>query len=563
MYLDHFRLDQEPFSIAPDPSFLYLSESHNEALAHLLYGFSHGGFVLVTGEVGTGKTTLLRNLVKQTPDELDVAFVLNPRLTVRELLETVCDELGLQYDKAGTQTVKQFIDILNRHLLKVHREGRSTVLIIDEAQNLSPAVLEQIRLLTNLETDEKKLLRIILIGQPELDEMLDRKELRQLAQRITARYHLTALNAADTSAYVAHRITRAGGQADIFPHEARKSLFKVSGGIPRLINVIADRALLGAFTRGEYRVTPEMVRAAAQEIAGNRKRRTWSYPWIAAAAIGVILLVMAWALWQVEPDETAPPPQVPEETKEPSPRPTEPVQAQPEPDPEPVARDEPPPDPIRTEPASADPQEPDEVRRPPGSSYRSQRLAYVDLYRLWGLTYNPDSEQVPCDFGPEHGLICTSRRGTWTDLANIDMPVVLELWDDQPLPFYGTLVGMTESTVQLVVGGNALKTSPRALRDLWFGNYTLAWRAPQHYRGNIQAGQRGAAVTLLRDKLSKALSEDLRTSQPDYLDDNLADALGRFQSRAGVAKDGIVGPLTWVALAKLEGDPMPRLAGER
>ena len=249
MYTDHFRLHSEPFSIAPDPRFLFLSDAHNEALAHLMYGFSHGGFVLITGEVGTGKTTLLRNLLDRTPPELDVAFILNPRLTVRELLETLCDELGISYNRESTQSVKQYIDVLNRHLLKTHQSGRSTVVIIDEAQNLSPAVLEQIRLLTNLETNDKKLLRIILLGQPELAAMLDKTELRQLAQRITARYHLTPLSKSEVSDYVRHRLSRAGGSPDIFTDGAVRALYRLSKGTPRLINVIADRSHAGRLRR--------------------------------------------------------------------------------------------------------------------------------------------------------------------------------------------------------------------------------------------------------------------------------------------------------------------------
>ncbi|MFU8816778.1 MAG: ExeA family protein, partial [Pseudomonadales bacterium] len=282
MYENHFHLNQTPFSIAPDPAFLYLSEAHQEALAHLMYGFSHGGFVLITGEVGTGKTTLLRNLVKQTPEDLDVAFVLNPRLTVRELLETLCDELGVDYPKGAVLSVKQYIDALNRHLLATHSQGRGTVVIIDEAQNLSPAVLEQIRLLTNLETDKRKLLRIILLGQPELGELLSRNELRQLAQRITARYHLRGLSREDAYAYVIHRLARAGGSSRIFTRGALSRLYRISKGIPRVINLVADRALLGAYVEGRNRVNARLVQRAAGEVLG---RPSYQRRWIAAGLV--------------------------------------------------------------------------------------------------------------------------------------------------------------------------------------------------------------------------------------------------------------------------------------
>ena len=280
MYNQHFGLDKPPFSIAPDPAFLFLSTGHREALAHLMYGFTNGGFVLVTGEVGTGKTTLLRNLISETPSDLDVAFILNPRLTVKELLASMCDELQIDYDRAHTNTVKEYIDAINRHLLATHEAGRSTVLIIDEAQNLSPAVLEQIRLLTNLETDERKLLRIILLGQPELGELLDRRELRQLAQRITARYHLGALNRDDTRAYVAHRLACVGGNAKIFTRSAVSTLHRIAQGTPRLINVVADRALLGGYVEGKHRITSRIVRRAAKEVLGRRRRTPL---WVAAA----------------------------------------------------------------------------------------------------------------------------------------------------------------------------------------------------------------------------------------------------------------------------------------
>jgi len=304
MYEAHFQLRQPPFSIAPDPEFLYLSAGHREALAHLTYGLSHGGFVLITGEVGTGKTTLLRNLLQQMPPDVDVAFILNPRLTVRELLETLCDELGIDYSQRDRSSVKQFIDALNTHLLATHARGRSTVVIIDEAQNLAPTVLEQIRLLTNLETDKRKLLRIILLGQPELLELLARKELRQLAQRITARYHLRGLDRDDAFAYVVHRLQRAGGHPGIFSRAALARLHRISGGIPRVINLIADRAMLGAYAQGRHRVTWSIVGQAAREVLGRpRLTRQWLGAGAAAAlAVGALIAILLVPESPVQPD---------------------------------------------------------------------------------------------------------------------------------------------------------------------------------------------------------------------------------------------------------------------
>src|SRR6056297_188371 len=252
MYLEHFGLLESPFSIAPDPGYLYMSERHREALAHLLYGLkTDGGFVLLTGEVGTGKTTICRSLLDQIPDHVDLAYVFNPKVTATELLETICDEL--QIERPTTASVKALVDLLNQHLLDNHARERKTVLLIDEAQNLSAEVLEQLRLLTNLETSRRKLLQIILLGQPELRDLINRPQMSQLAQRVTARYHLKPLEKHDIAAYVAHRLKVAGCDRPLFTSGAIRRISCLSRGVPRLINLLCDRALLGALTQQKAR----------------------------------------------------------------------------------------------------------------------------------------------------------------------------------------------------------------------------------------------------------------------------------------------------------------------
>src|SRR5579863_4453653 len=235
MYLAFFGLAEKPFSITPDPRYLYLSARHADALAHLVYGISEaGGFVQLTGEVGTGKTTIIRSLLSRTPQNAEIALILNPRLSPGEFLLSLCEELGMGADGSA----KELVDLLNRYLLRSHAQGRRVVLIVDEAQNLAPEVLEQIRLLTNLETETQKLLQIILIGQPELRRLLAREDLRQLAQRITGRYHLDPLSREETAAYIRHRLRVAGATRDVFTRGALYEIYRVSGGIPRLINIV-------------------------------------------------------------------------------------------------------------------------------------------------------------------------------------------------------------------------------------------------------------------------------------------------------------------------------------
>ncbi|MFK7912793.1 MAG: AAA family ATPase [Pseudomonadales bacterium] len=539
MYLQHFNLKQEPFSIAPDPSFLYLSDGHREALAHLHYGFTHGGFVMITGEVGTGKTTLLRNLVKQTPEDLDVAFVLNPRLTVKELLQTVCDELGIPYDADKNLSVKQYIDRLNRHLLRTHQQHRSTVLIIDEAQNLSPAVLEQIRLLTNLETDERKLLRIILLGQPELGEMLARQELRQLAQRITARYHLAALTREETLAYISHRLTKAGGNPQLFAPKAMNQLYRISKGIPRLINVVADRSLLGAFVQGESRVDALTVQRAAREILGKQPK---TFIWAAAGVFAALSVGMAWAYLASSDD-------LPEATG-PS-----------------LAGEIVRPEPTRPDPAASTTPAPKtagfaNIDRPPGSPYVSQRDAYASAFARWDVNYgNAANTQIPCNFAPSEELQCLSRKGGWSDIERLNLPAVLELWDKSPEPFYGAVVGKENNGYILSIGGVERWVSPRDLRDAWFGSFVVLWKTPPQYPGNLRSGDRHPTVAWLREQIIRLTALPLESSQRDKFGKSLREAVILFQEQEGLIADGIVGPETWIRIHQRLGLEGPSLLG--
>lgn len=272
MYSQYFGLTEKPFAIAPNPRYLYMSELHREALAHLLYGInSDGCFVLLSGNVGTGKTTICRCLLEQLPQRIDIALILNPMVSTRELLKSICEELGIKNIPQPDST-KTHIDELNRYLLQSHAKGRSTALIIDEAQNLDLEVLEQLRLLTNLETNTHKLLKIILIGQPELRNRLDQPELSQLNQRITSRYHLPALEPPDVKAYIDHRITVAGGgKQRLFSDGAVKHLIKISDGIPRVINLLCDRALLGAYSENEDHVSLRIMKKAGLEVFPNHR----------------------------------------------------------------------------------------------------------------------------------------------------------------------------------------------------------------------------------------------------------------------------------------------------
>ncbi|OZB42045.1 MAG: AAA family ATPase [Alishewanella sp. 34-51-39] len=309
MYSGFFGFNSPPFSIAPNPDFMFLSPRHAEALAHLRFGLGDaGGFVLLTGEVGTGKTTVSRSLLQELDEQTDVAFILNPTLSELELLAAICDELKIRYKKTDA-SLKLLGDKITQRLQKNHDAGKKTILIIDEAQHLQPAVLEQLRLLTNLETNTKKLLQVILIGQPELQQLLQRNDLRQLAQRITARYHLLPLNLSEVQQYVRFRLKVAGCERPVFNDKAVKKLYELSGGIPRLLNLLADRALLAAYGKQQAVVDAKEVQRAAAEILPLNQASSvaktlpgWFWPLLALFGIilGFLLAVQLLPIWRGE-----------------------------------------------------------------------------------------------------------------------------------------------------------------------------------------------------------------------------------------------------------------------
>lgn len=542
MYLNHFGLDEAPFSITPDPRFVYLSERHRDGLAHLLYGVGQGGsggFIQLTGEVGTGKTTLCRLLLEQLPEQTEVALVLNPRLGPVELVETICQELKLDVSDAqrleaaadGTPvqrtSLKTLVERLNAHLLERHAAGWRVVVLIDEAQDLSAESLEQVRLLTNLETAQQKLLQIILIGQPELRAVLEREDLRQLAQRITARFHLTPLHADETAEYVRHRLAVAGTTRPVFTRLALRSVHRRAGGVPRLINVIADRALLAAFVRGDALVGERAVQQAAREALRGELERSPIRWHTALVGLGLMGCVAAglW-LWSRTPGVVAPEPAAP------------------------VVID------VAADTTGVN------LGEQIGAAAGQAGVTWQRYLGPWlaelGLRGTPEllqrAQQCPEQIDGE--LRCLRGSGSLGKLRGLGRPALLRLTDGQHvLP--ALLTGFEGGQVKLELAGQTLVVAPVDLERYWYGDYLAVWRHPVDIPVTVGEGAGPRAVTYLKDLLLGA--GEAPGAGREYTR-SVRESVRAVQRRHGLLADGIVGPETWLALSTYDAAG-PKLSG--
>lgn len=604
MYAAFFGLKHEPFSIAPDPRYLFMSERHREALAHLLYGVKGGGgFVLLSGEIGAGKTTVCRCFLEQIPRRCNVAYIFNPKLTVIELLRSVCEEFAIPLPDLGsaegarTLTVKDYLDPLNEFLLRTHAVGQNNVLIIDEAQMLAIEVLEQLRLLTNLETNERKLLQIILIGQPELRDLLARPELEQLAQRVIARYHLRALTEAETQQYIRHRLAVAGlKQAMPFDAKTMQRIHQLARGVPRRINLLCDRALLGAFAEGKASVDAAIVDKAALEVFDRRgsdaykrsrrrkRRKTISTVWWGAGAVAAAALVAGAAvLLNAGPGRLK------------------------------AANANAPAAAVRGSASSIGTALPGGIAAPGGSASsgagangasgeaaalssgarpgsgvssaatgsaasgfltaavlqtrfksvgRDEKDAWRALASAWKTTHDPaeGADADPCQIAARSQLQCfRSPSSTLALIRQLDRPGILMLQDETDRPVYALLTGIGPQTATLRIGDTVQTVSLVSLATLWRGDFATLWRMPPGYTGKRVDNRAGSVASWVATRLATLRGESPLPAEA-LTDAGWKARLSAFQLAQGLKPDGVAGPTTFMQLNRAAGIDEPRLS---
>lgn len=531
MYKNYFGLKESPFSISVNPRFLFMSARHRDALAHLLYGVgSGGGFILLTGEVGTGKTTINRALLTQLPDNADLAIVLNPALSAVELLATVCDEFAIDYP-GDSASLKTLTDALHQFLLANFARGRKTVLMIDEAQHLGFDVLEQIRLLTNLETDEEKLLQIILIGQPELAEKLARPELRQLNQRITARYNLEPLSRQETGAYIKHRLSIAGLPEgyELFAPAAVGEVHRQTGGVPRLINLVCERVLLGAYGKEQRRINRQLVKSAANEVLGLTKAEGRSGSSPAKVALGVIASIAFAAslgfllshFYQQPADGVSPPP---------------------------------------TDASATTTAGKDTGFATTGGEF----LVANDLANrwLWHLLLDEPVDPAVCRAEASLPIKCSRENSdTWDALITLNRAVALEARTADKFSASILVVAFTDRSAWVMTAQGLREIPLMVLADHWTGGYRFLWRAPRGWNQPLQRGDSGGAVAEVA-KLFALLDGQEEPIAFDSFTPLLEERVKLFQQARGLLADGVVGEETLLALSEALGDtllPVDRL----
>ncbi|PVV10949.1 MAG: hypothetical protein B6D77_07680 [gamma proteobacterium symbiont of Ctena orbiculata] len=579
MYQNYFGLTEDPFSITPDPKYLFLSERHRNGFAHLLYGVTEGGgFLQLTGEVGTGKTVLCRKLLDELPRAVDVAFIFNPRLTPLELVAAICDELNILYP-LGCTSIKEIVDFLNAFLLETHSQGRHTVVIIDEAQNLSYESLEQIRLLTNLETQKHKLLQIILVGQPELRSLLQQDRLRQLAQRVTARYHLTPLSKSESRAYVLHRLRVAGAQHLLFSGAALRNIYHYSKGVPRVINILCHRGMLMAYAERGKQVTGGMIKRVYQELSGlgegSRRQLTWA--WVVVTLLGCTLAVLlAWnadqlirlvpslASTEAQPD-TAP---VEESLGDQQAMTTTPqsvagagaaetVNPAPMDMVSPSAAGNPPAQDTATpESHVASVTELQQVTMEDGgqtglgSMLGNENSAFITLFSYWQRVYPLEgASRSSCDKAEEVGLSCIYGRGSWENLDYYNRPAVLELIMEDGQRYNVVAISLTDSEVTLDLNGRRFDFSREEIDQLWSGSYIILWRPPRLSSDRLSIGHVGKDVAWLKSMLDRIEgTESSFDPSSARFDAETQQRVMRFQRAQGLLADGIVGRQTIIQL---------------
>ncbi len=528
MYKHYFHFSKLPFSIVPDPECLYLSPRHKEGLAHLLYGITDSdGFVTLTGEIGTGKTTLCRSLLEQLPENIDVAFILNPKLGAVELMATICDELGIKYS-SQQQCLKDLSDLLNLHLLATHAKGKRTVLLIDEAQNLSHEVLEQIRLLTNLETTQAKLLQIVLVGQPELRQKLNEHRLRQLNQRITARYHLESLSRKETKNYIRYRLSVCGGNPKLISNRAIQRIFKLTRGVPRLINLLCDRSLLGAYATGKKAINPSVVNKAASEVlpytAKNFPfRRTFFSAISILTLMGVAFYFNAdWVLWK----------NVNKQTSSVTSNVATDILSKPDPSVN-----------LKTDRQEKQKQSFSEYISNPEFTMDS---ALLDLIETWSIKFNPD-QSVDCDFIQQTGLRCLFAQESWENMLALNRPVILEFSLGDENKHYAFLVG-TEKGLPVFRFKDEIVFPLDDVLPYWQGYFMMVWQAPSKKMDNIHPQEISDDVLWLRKKLAAIDKETVPMKDPRFYDKTLEKRVILFQKQHDLVMDGVVGPRTIIHL---------------